>query len=86
MKLTTLRSEFESGNLGKKTYNDLAYEVHRKLFEYMPFLRDTNIRSIELNEDGVVFAFHDPGIRLWCTPEDQRHTAITSLNFRQYER
>jgi FkbM family methyltransferase len=86
MKLATLRSEFESGKLDKKAYNDLAYNVHRKLFEYPPFLRDTNISSIELNEDGVVFTLRDPGIRLWCTPGDQRHTAITSLNFRQYER
>jgi FkbM family methyltransferase len=85
-KLSTLRSEFESGTLDKHAFNDLAYKVHRKLFEYTPFLRDTNISSIELNEDGVVFTFRDPGIRLWCTPEDQRHTAITSLNFRQYER
>jgi FkbM family methyltransferase len=84
--LTTLRSEFESRQLDKQPYNELAYKVHRTLFEYPPFLRSTNVQSIELNEDGVVFALRDPGIRLWCTPGDQRHTAITSLNFRQYER
>jgi FkbM family methyltransferase len=86
LKLTALRSEFESGKLGKLAYNARAYRVHRRLFEYPPFLRGTNVSSVELTEAGVVFVLRDPSIRMWCTPEDQRHTAVTTLNFRQYER
>lgn len=55
------------------------------LFEYSRFLKGTNIRSIEITEEGVIAALHSPSLRLWCLPSDRGHVAISNLNFRQYE-
>jgi FkbM family methyltransferase len=83
--LDTLRTNYESGILAKADYSRDIWNVHRRLFEYVKFLRSTNIDAIELNEDGVVFRLREPQLKLWCTPQDQRHVAISNLNFRQYE-
>src|SRR5665213_2400703 len=83
--LSTLRSEYETGSLGKAAYNREIWAIHQRLFEYSQFLGSTNVDAIEVNEAGVVFRLRDPQLKLWCTPEDQRHVAIANLNFRQYE-
>jgi FkbM family methyltransferase len=83
--LETLRVSYESGVLGKAEYNREIWKIHQRLFDYTGFLRNTNVDAIEINEDGVVFRLRDPHLKLWCTPQDHRHAAIASLNFRNYE-
>jgi FkbM family methyltransferase len=84
-RLSVLRANYESGSIAKTEYNREIWKVHRQLFEYANFLHGTNIELIEIVEDGVIFGIRDPKLRLWCSPQDQRHVAIASLNFRQYE-
>ncbi len=83
--LATLRSDFEAGLLTKLAYNGEMWNNHQRLFDYARFLPGTNVEAIEITEDAVVFRLRDPKILLRCTPSDQRHVAITSFNFGQYE-
>ena len=84
--LLQLRNDFEAGVLGKQDFVKDAYRTHRQLFEYPAYLAGTNLQSIEILEQGVAVRFRDPAIRMWCTPGEERHTALTCLNFRDYER
>lgn len=83
--LAALREDFETGCLSKLEYNGRIWSVHQRLFEYSRFLKGTNVAAIEIDDDGVVFCLREPQIKLRCTPQDQRHVAMTSLNFRSYE-
>jgi FkbM family methyltransferase len=83
--LETYRSNYEEGRLSKLAYNASMWNIHQRLFEYSRFLKDTNVNAIEIDEHGVIFQLRDPEIKLRCTPRDQRHVAITSINFRHYE-
>ena len=83
--LFALRSAFEAGAFNKVTYSREIWKIHQRLFEYSAFLADTNVVSIEITDQGVIFNLRDPRVKLWCMPKDQRHVAIASLNFRNYE-
>jgi FkbM family methyltransferase len=83
--LSTLRSDYEAGTLAKADYTREIWKSHQQLFEYSDFLSGTNVDAIEINAEGVLFRLRDPQLKLWCTPEDQRHVAIANFNFRQYE-
>jgi FkbM family methyltransferase len=85
LELSALRSAFEAGAFNKATYSREIWKIHQRLFEYSGFLADTNVAAIEITEQGVIFKLHDPKVKLWCMPNDQRHVAIASLNFRNYE-
>ncbi len=83
--LFDLRSKYRSGFVSKLAYNSDIWNIHERLFEYSRFLPETNVQAIEIDDAGVVFRLRDPAIRMRCTPNDQRHVAITNLNFGQYE-
>jgi FkbM family methyltransferase len=83
--LAAFRADYDADLLSKIEYNGAIWNLHQRLFEYVSFLSGTNVGTIEINEDGVMFRLRDPRITLRCTPGDQRHVAITNLNFRQYE-
>jgi FkbM family methyltransferase len=83
--LAALRAAFDAGAFNKAAYSREIWKFHRQLFEYSSFLQGTNVAAIEITEEGLVFKLRHPELRLWCTPNDQRHVAISSLNFRDYE-
>jgi FkbM family methyltransferase len=83
--LAALRLEYERGAFTKAAYSREIWKIHQALFEYSHFLEGTDVEAIEIRKDGVVFQLCDPRLKLWCTPEDARHVAIASLNFRRYE-
>jgi FkbM family methyltransferase len=85
LELATLRSAYEVGAFNKAAYSREIWKIHQRLFEYSGFLGNTNITAIEITQEGVFFRLRDPELKLWCTPNDQRHVAVTSLNFRDYE-
>jgi len=85
MELAALRSEYEGGAFTKAVYSHEIWKIHQRLFEYSEFLANTNVEAIEINEDGVILRFREPQLRLWCTPQESRHIAISGLNFRKYE-
>jgi FkbM family methyltransferase len=85
MDLAVLRDQYEGGALNKVAYSRKIWSMHQRLFEYSEFLASTNVSAIEINGEGVIFQLRDPNLKLWCTPQDRGHVAITNLNFRKYE-
>lgn len=85
MTLSELRASFEAGSLNKQDFVAAAFQFHRHLFDYPAYLTGTNIASIEILEAGVAVRFRSPSIRMWCKPGEARHTALTCLDFRDYE-
>lgn len=85
MELAALRAKFEGGALTKAAYSLEIWKIHQRLFEYSEFLADTNIEAIEITKEGVILRFSEPELKMWCTPRESRHIAISGLNFRKYE-
>ncbi len=85
MNILELRRQYEAGALTKHELIRLAQSFHSGLFDYVSYLRDTNVRRIEITEEGVVFELGDPPVRMHCPPGDERHAAVETLNLRSYE-
>jgi len=85
MTILQLRREYEAGAITKHQFIHQTYSFHRQLFDYVSFVRDTNVRAIEITEEGVVLDLSDPPIRMYCPPGDERHTALETLNLKSYE-
>jgi len=61
------------------------HEYHVRLFEYADYIRDTEIASIEICDEGVIVTYRGSGVRLFCDQDDRRITPIETLNFGSYE-
>jgi FkbM family methyltransferase len=85
MSILQLRREYEAGAITKHQFIHQTYSFHRQLFDYVSFVRDTNVRAIEITEEGVVLDLRDPPIRMYCPPGDERHIALETLNLKTYE-
>jgi FkbM family methyltransferase len=86
MSLTATRQRFEEKMLTKEAYIEAMHEHHARLFEYVEYLRSTDIASLEIRDDGVTATYRDTGVKLICDPIDKRTGPIETLNFGSYER
>lgn len=85
-KLESIRKKFTDGNIDKWTYIDQMYELHDLLFDYTEFMKPSNISSIEIKDDNLIFTFRDSAIRFICARNDKRLAPLDTLNFREYEK
>jgi len=85
MTILDLRNTYRKESLTNAEYNRALWESHRNLFDYCEFLKGSNIKAIEVNEDGVLLRVREPEMALWCPPGDERNVAMTLLNFGSYE-
>jgi len=85
MNTMALRHQYEAGAITKHQFIRQIYSFHRQLFEYVSFLHETNVRAIEITEEGVVLALRDPPVRMYCPPGDERNAAVETLNLKSYE-
>lgn len=83
--LLALRERWELGTLPRPDFSRATWNHHENLFDYPEFLKNTNVRAIEITEEGVKMSLRSPDIQLWCTPQDKRHVTIVNLNCREYE-
>lgn len=86
MSLSDTRQRFLEKALTKEEYIDAMHEHHAHLFDYVDYLRTTDIASIEIRDDGVIATYRDTGLKLICDPIDKRTGPIETLNFGSYER
>ena len=84
--LDRLRKSYESNIISNVAYSRAAWETHQHLFEYPSFMEETNVQSIEITPAGVQMRLKDPDLKFWLSKFDQRHIALSCLNFRDYER
>lgn len=81
----------EHDYLNKKTekqhyIEQMHNEYHRVLFEYSQFLKNRDIKKIEITDDDVIMTTRELGIKMHCSKDDYRDIPIEILNFREYEK
>ena len=85
--LFSLRQDFDFGLVDKPTYIRMMYELlHSSLFDYSRFLNKTNIKKIEIVDDGVIMHTRDRGLKFRCAIGDYRSAPIEAINFFDYEK
>ena len=83
-KLAEIEKQYKSGRFSKKAYINLLHKRHLALWEYLDFIKNKNIASIEINQNRIVLKTKDD-IRLICDSLDRRHMFMEILNFGNYE-
>lgn len=89
MKLISLervKSEYKKDLFSKSQYIKKMYFIHRHLFDYSHFLKNTDIGKIEICDNRVVLISRNDNIKLICPENDQRTTFIETLNFGSSEK
>jgi FkbM family methyltransferase len=86
-KLNSTVIDFSEGKIDKKTYIKEMHELHHfKLFDYAKYIKNTNIKKIEITDDSVIMTSRDHGIKISCSTYDFRIAPIEILNFKEYEK
>lgn len=85
MSLLAYKKQHESGVLSKKNYMDEMYQLHLRLFEYCEFIKSTDIATIEIQRENIVFKLKN-GIKLQCDIADQGAAPFSILIFNSYEK
>ncbi|MDB9431947.1 FkbM family methyltransferase [Microcystis aeruginosa] len=85
MKLLDRKQNYHLGQINKQQYIDEMYQFHQLLFDYSELLKDTDIASIRIQDDEVVFTSREQGIQIWCNQPDKRSAPFEILNFNFYE-
>jgi FkbM family methyltransferase len=85
MNRQSLKKQYRNGNISKPDFIDAMYEQNEALFDYMNLLEETDIASIAITKDEVVFTSKTDGIKLSCQRPDKRTAPFEILNFDEYE-
>ena len=85
MNLLDAKFAYRSDVITKPQYIDEMKKLHAVLFDYADFIRDTDIRRIEINDGLVVMTSRATGIKMICNRDDKRIAPIEILNFGAYE-
>jgi len=80
-----LKTAFADGRLAKPDYIRESLRWHRRLFEYVPIVAETDVQEIRITAEGVRFRLGDEGAELYCPPDEARVAPIEVMNFGAYE-
>lgn len=85
MNLNDLRNKYENNTIQKNDFIDQTHLIHQSLFQYIDFIKNTDISKIEINDDGVFFTTRRIAAKFCVDMYDKRITPLETLNFRDYE-
>lgn len=85
MSFEKVKDDFKNGKLPKEDYINRMHEFHQSLFEYSEFIKETDIKLIEISDDSVIMTTRHNDIKLYCDKDDKRIIPIEILNFDIYE-
>lgn len=86
MGIKELKAGFTSKQINKPEYIIHMHDCHKTLYEYADFIRDTDIKKIEISDGQVIATSREHGIKMFCDPSDRRIAPIETLNFNHYEK
>jgi FkbM family methyltransferase len=86
MKLKKINDAYKAGKINKAEYIDAMHEIHKNLFEYAEFIKNTDIAKIEISAELVTMTSKEHGIKMQCDKDDKRVIPIEILNFGDYEK
>lgn len=85
MKISELRDAFFEGNIDKHDYiKDIYNDFHSILFQYPELIKDSNVKSLNIDKDGIKLITKNDVSLLWI-PGDSRIAPPGILNFKDYE-
>lgn len=85
-KLVQLNTEFKNGNISKEDYIEKMHDVHKILFDYTEFIKNTDIKRIIIDDDILKMVSRERKITLICDQKDHRSIPLEILNFNNYEK
>jgi FkbM family methyltransferase len=86
MKINELKNAFLAGDVKKPDYIKDAYSnFHNVLFEYAENLKNTDIKEISIDSNGVVFTVRSTGVKVKCQHGDHRSPPFETFNFADFE-
>lgn len=83
--LEELKSAYMNGQLEKSKYISEMYKVHDVLWDYKNLIADSDVKKIEIMEEGVFFTI-DNGIVFDVPRGDERVVPVEMLNMGGYEK
>lgn len=86
MSLKLLEKEYINGKIDKSDYIQRMHDVHKVLFEYSDFIKNKDIKKIEIEDGNVTMITRENEIKLLCDESDHRMVPIEILNFKYYEK
>lgn len=92
MKIRELKDNFSAQLISKEEFIRKFYEIHSVLFQYVDSMSDTDVKKIEITNEGVFFWINHrevqlpgDGLKLFIPRQDERVTPIEIFNFNTYE-
>jgi len=86
MSLKLLEKEYINGKIDKHDYIQRMHDAHKVLFEYSNFIKNKDIKKIEIDDGNVTMTTRENEIKLLCDKYDHRMVPIEILNFKFYEK
>jgi len=84
--LNSLKQEFKEGKIDKQDFRNRMYNFHKILFDYSEYLKDTDIKKIEIIDNNVIMTSRRHGIKIACMKGDVIAPPIESLSADYYEK
>ncbi|MFH1472021.1 MAG: FkbM family methyltransferase [Nanoarchaeota archaeon] len=78
--LLEIRAKYLSGILNKVDYAKQCQAHHAQLFDYSEFMKKTDIRSIEITDNGVCMTTREMGIKMMANRIDRGIAPVGILN------
>jgi len=66
MNIKELKNKFENGLIQKPEYIKKIYDFHRILFDYAEFIKNTDIKKIEITDDKIITTTRENAIKMIC--------------------
>jgi len=86
MELDKIKNLYINNKLNKVEYIQRMHEVHSTLFDYSDFIKNKDIKKIEISDEGVIMTSRDWGVKIQCDAVDHRIVPLEILNFDYYEK
>jgi FkbM family methyltransferase len=85
--INQIKRDYKDNKLNKNDFISSMFNSHQLLFEYVAFLKQTEISSIEIIAgEGVIFKTLPHGVKLFCKENDKRSAPFEIMNFDEYEK
>jgi len=84
--LKGLENRYRQRKIDKYEYIQRMHDIHKILFEYSAFIKNKDIKKIEIEDDQVIMITRKNEIKLLCDACDHRIVPIEILNFNFYEK
>lgn len=83
--LNSLKQRYKKGFISKPNYINKMYNVHKILFDYSEFIKETDISKIEIEYDKIVITSRNQSVKMLCNKGDKRIAPLEILNFDNFE-